>query len=200
MDLLLKKLSGGDYAVAVLNRGTSPAEVDLHPPDLGFSATPGCTLDGEDLWSGTATRAASGLRAAVSPHDTAIWRIHPSSSCSAPARSGAITITAPGEYGKIEGYARCLSARGALEECTGAPEESWTIRANDQLQSGERCLSVADGKPAMQACGSAEHWRYTLAGNLVGMGGKCLTASGSGSLSIEACGHNRLDQIWSLPN
>jgi alpha-galactosidase len=204
-DLLLKKLSGGDDAVAVLNHGASPQEVDLLPNDLGFSATPGCTLDARDLWSGTRAPTAFALRADVAAHDTAIWRIHASAACGAPTRSGANTLTMPGEHHQMEDVSRCLSAAGVVEECAGAPDESWTIEADGRLVSGGRCLGVVDGKPTMQGCnsGSVEHWRYSLAGNLVGRDGKCLTASRSGrpgTLSIQTCGHNRPDQIWSLPN
>ena len=52
MDVLFKKLSGGSYAVAVLNRGTSAIQVELHPADLGFSSSAGCHLEARDLWSG----------------------------------------------------------------------------------------------------------------------------------------------------
>ncbi len=205
-DLLLKKLSGSNYAVAVLNRGDSPAAVSLRPADLGFAATAGCTLHAQDLWRGLPASDASALRANVDAHDTAIWRIRPSGTCGAPARAGTITMTAAGEHDKIEGYIRCLSAAGVVEECAGTPEENWTIAADGLLRSREQCLGVEGGKPAMRSCtaSAAQHWRYTLAGNLVGAGGECLTAIGSEgqakSLSMQACGHNLADQIWSLPN
>lgn len=204
-DLLWKKLRGGDYAAAVLNRGNSPASVDLHPGDLGFSATPSCTLDAQDLWSGTQVRHASALQAQVAAHDTVIWRIHPSAACGVPARRGAIIITAAGDHDEIQGYSRCLSAAGVVEQCAGTPAQSWTFTAGGQLLSGARCLGIVQGKPAMGSCasGSAERWRSTLAGNLVTPGGKCLTASASGQtglLSVEPCGHNLPNQIWSLPN
>jgi alpha-galactosidase len=76
------------------------------------------------------------------------------------------------------------------------------------LKSAEgRCLAVADGKPVMKACvpGKAQQWDYTLAGNVVSAEDhQCLSATGPDSgpqgLDLEACGHNRPDQIWSLPN
>lgn len=205
MDVLLKKLARGDYAVAVLNRGDSAIDVSLPASGLGFAVSPKCSLDAHDLWSGTQIRSASALRAKVAAHDTAIWRIHPSSPCGDAARAGAIVMTAAGERQQMEGYARCLSAEGVIEECSGAPGESWTIAADGRLRSGLRCLSLPDGEPAMRPCSAAEgqRWRYTLAGNLRGPDGKCLTATGpcqTQSLTMMPCAHNRAEQIWSLPN
>ena len=125
-------------------------------------------------------------------------------------RTGTIIMIAPGErherHPGIEGYTRCLAASGSVEDCTGTAAETWTITAGGSLKSGGRCLGIANGKPAMQACGdsNAQHWKYTLLGNLISGDHKCLSSSGSvGNLqkvSLEACGHNRPDQIWSLPN
>jgi alpha-galactosidase len=202
MDVLFKQLSNGDDAIAVLNRGTSSARVDLRPADLGFPG--GCRLNALNLWSGTH---ATTLQAEVASHDTVIWRIHPAASCGTPKRTGAIITVAGGrDRENFENYSRCLAAPGIVGDCTGTAAESWTIAANGALKSAGKCLAVAGGKVVMQACnaGDAQHWSYNLAGNLVGVGGKCLTAGGQGSqsqsLSMQACGHNPPGQIWSLPN
>lgn len=204
VDVLLKKLSNGDYAVAVLNHGDASVSVKLRPADLGFLANAECRLDARDLWSGTRLPAASGLQAAVGSHDTAIWRIHPSS-CGTPARSGVIVITAPGEHSELQGYTRCLAAPGLVEDCAGAPTETWTVGANGQLQSAGQCLAEVRGLPVLRPCtaASTQRWNYTLAGNLVAADGQCLTAtssSGPAALKLNACGHNAPNQIWSLPN
>jgi alpha-galactosidase len=208
MDILFKKLSGGSYAIAVLNRGPSPIQVELHPTDLGFSANSGCHLEARDLWSGTNQSATSTLQANVASHDTAIWRIRTSSSCGAPTRTGTIVMIAIGSHHHefIDHYTRCLTASGIVEDCAGTSAETWTMTPSGTLKSGGKCLAVADGKTAMQTCSAskAQHWKYTLLGNLVSADGVCLTTSGpddqSVPLSISACGHNQPDQIWSLPN
>lgn len=204
VDVLLKELTGGDYAVAVLNHGDASVLMNLGPADLGFAANSGCKLDAQDLWSGTRLRAASSLRAAVPTHDTAIWRIH-ASSCGARARSGTIVITAPGPHSELQGYTRCLAAPGLVEECAGTSTETWTIGAKGQLQTAGRCLAEVRGLPLMHPCttASAQRWNYTLVGNLVGADGQCLTASGTSgrdALKLNACDHNAANQIWSLPN
>ncbi len=208
-DVLFKKLSGGSYAVAVLNRGTPAIQVELDPSELGFSASAGCHLEARDLWSGANQAATSSLQANIAGHDTAIWRIRPSSSCGTPTRTGTIVMIAVGShdhYEFIDPYTRCLTASGNVEVCAGTSVETWTMTPSGTLKSGGKCLTAADGKTAMDTCSDskAQHWKYTLLGNLVSADGVCLTASGpdnqSAPLSVSACGHNQPDQIWSLPN
>jgi alpha-galactosidase len=207
MDLLLKPLKGGDYAVALLNRGDATLQIQIHPAELGFAAASGCSLDAENLWSGKREPSISALEASVASHDTTIWRVHPHAGCGAPTRTGAIVMTTDKPHETIDGYAHCLAASGTVEDCSGTPAETWTFTAHGELKSAESCLAVADGKPALEPCNgsNAQHWNYTLAGNLVNAGNKiCLTNESAGAtgqtVSLQACGHNELNQIWSLPN
>src|SRR6185312_9864054 len=109
MDVLLKPLSNGDYAVAVLNRSAATQKIDLHPADLGFAAKADCSLNAQNLWTKSGPATVSTLQANIATHDTAIWRIRPASSCGKPTRSGAITMIAPGKHREsIEGYTVCL--------------------------------------------------------------------------------------------
>ena len=209
MDVLFKPLAGGDDAVAVLNRGDASAQVDLHPADLGFAASSECRLDAQNLWSGPGQTARSALQADVAAHDTDVWRIHPSPACGKPTRTGTIImITSDRRHRTIEGYTSCLAAPGRVETCEGTAGELWTVTSKGALRSsGGLCLAVAEGKPVLQACrrASAQHWRYTLAGNLISASGhQCLgvaeTDGNTQTLQVEACGHNQPNQIWSLPN
>ena len=213
MDVLFKKLSGGDYAIAALNRGTSPIQLSLSPADLGFSSNPGCRLDAQNLWDGTHS---PNLQADIASHDTVIWRVRPASSCGTPARTGDIVMVVPrtrqpGEHGPrkrpdINEYSRCLAAPGSVGACAGTAAETWTVTSGGALKSAAGCLAVANGQPVMQACaaGRVQQWNYNQVGNLVDAAGECLTASGqdnqSRTLSVQACGHNQPDQLWSLPN
>ncbi|MGA9960082.1 MAG: ricin-type beta-trefoil lectin domain protein, partial [Acidobacteriaceae bacterium] len=193
---------------SVLNRGPSSTEVELRPADFGFSSNSGCQLEARDLWSGANRPAASTLRASVASHDTAIWRVRPSSSCGMPTRTGAIVTIAVASHHHefIDHYTRCVTTSGIVEDCAGTSAETWTITPSGRLKSGGKCLTAADGKTAMQNCSdsNAQHWKYTLLGNLVNGDGSCLTAAGpddqSAPLSVSHCGHNQSDQIWSLPN
>ncbi len=202
IDVLFKHLKGGSYAVAVLNRANTPSRIELSPADLGFRSDAECRLDARDLWSGAEQRAASTLQAEIDPHDTAIWSIHPAASCGSPSRTGTITMTAAGRHRDINGYALCL-ASGQVGACSGSPAETWTVTSEGALQSQGNCLDVADGKPATQPCSDSklQHWRYNLTGELINASnGECLTAGATQNLTLESCGQNRLDQIWSLPN
>jgi len=206
MDVLFKPLSGGDYAVAVLNHGSSSISVELHPADFGFASNAKCRVDARNLWSGKHQSATSALHASIAADDTEIWRIHPGVSCGMASRTGVITMIAPGDTDKMHGYSRCLTSSRVVEECKGAGVESWTVQASGALESAGRCLDIADGKPTMQPCaaGNAVRWKYTLPGNLVSADGACLTVTGPDSspqrLVMQACGHNQANQIWSLPN
>jgi alpha-galactosidase len=207
MDVLFKSLSGGDYAVAVLNRGPEPIRATLVPADFGFAANAGCRLNTWNLWNGTHPSAASALDAEIASHDTEIWRIRPSSSCGAPTHTGAITMIVTPSHHDIDSYSRCLAASGSVGNCRGIPTETWTVTAEGFLKSAGLCLTVVDGKPTMQACAGAgaQRWKYTLSGNLVSAADdRCLSTSDMNgkpqSLSVEDCGHNQPNQIWSLPN
>jgi alpha-galactosidase len=201
-DVLLKPLSNGDYAVAVLNRSAATQKIDLHPADLGFAAKADCSLNAQNLWTKSGPTVST-LQANIASHDTAIWRIRPAFSCGKPTRSGAITMIAPGKHREnIEGYTVCLTTPGRVESCAGTPKEVWTITDSGALQqSAGRCLTAAGNHTSLESCAdtSAQHWKYTLVGNLKDANGGCLTVSPNG-LSIEPCGHNQRNQVWSLPN
>jgi alpha-galactosidase len=202
IDILIKRLKGGDYAIAISNRINNTAHVDLHPPDLGFSGSDGCRFDLESLWSGN-RQSGTSIDADVKGHDTEIWRAHAGSSCGAPTRTGDIILTAneqKHDFG-FEGYTRCLSSQGTAGACTGSSSETWVVGGDGSLRSGGSCLAVANGKVIMQPCSASadQHWTWTQAGQLRDGQGQCLTGAGSG-LTLQSCGHNLADQIWSLPN
>lgn len=206
MDILVKSLSNGDYAVAVLNRGSTPLATEVSAADLGFSANPGCQLVATNLWNGV-RRTHSSLIATIPSHDTEIWRVHLTPGCGVPTRTGAITMIVNLSKHDIDSYSRCLSTTGRVEDCSGAPTETWTVASDGSLKSAGRCLTGTDGGPSLQQCtdAPAQHWLYTSSGNLINAAGrKCLSTSlsngGPGPLGLSPCGHNQPNQIWSLPN
>jgi hypothetical protein len=90
-----------------------------------------------------------------------------------------------------------------MEACAGTSVEKWTVAPNGALRSAGKCLTANGATAALSACHAAamQRWHYTLAGNLINRHSHlCLTGSTSGSLSLQACGHNLASQIWSLPN
>ncbi len=211
VDILFKPLEGGEYAVAVLNRSDSSAHVQVLPAELGFAVGPNCSMDAQNLWSGERQSPLTALQVEVASHDTMILRVQFSANCGTPTRTGAIIMTLnqlPGTYtGTIGGYTRCLASSGAVEECSGMPEEAWTVTARGALMAAEGCLTVVDGNAVVQKCTDqdAQHWSYSLVGNLVNQSDlECLTTDSTDgvpqSLSMQSCGHNLPNQIWSLPN
>jgi hypothetical protein len=107
----------------------------------------------------------------------------------------------------MDGYTRCLASSGAVEVCSGIPEEAWTVTARGALMAAEGCLTDVGGKAVVQICTGqdTQHWNYSLVGNLVNLSDQeCLTADSTDgvpqSLSMQSCGYNLPNQIWSLPN
>lgn len=207
MDVLLKPLAGGDYAVAVLDRGSTPLAVDLPLDSLGFAAGNACSMSVRNLWTRATASRQHGLKADVAPHDTVIWRLHPAAACAAPERTGAITMIATGNQRDINTYSRCLADAGDVGDCRGTVAERWTYTREQTLRAGSQCLAVVDGAPKMQACAdvAAQHWTYRRSGNLVNAADhQCLSVGGqngrAGHWQMQACGENRPDQIWALPN
>ncbi|HEY1214427.1 MAG TPA: ricin-type beta-trefoil lectin domain protein [Bryobacteraceae bacterium] len=205
-DVLFKRLASGNYALAVLNRGDTPARIELRPADVGIQANAVCRMDVRDLWTGAEQHGASSLAVEIAPHDTAIWSVRSERACGTASRTGTITIITPGRHRQaIENYTHCL-AGSQVKACTEDPAEAWTVTSAGSLKSSQGCLGVADGKPLTQPCSrnKAQRWRYTLQGELVNGNNQCLTSSDPSAavqtLSVQPCGHNQPDQIWSLPN
>jgi alpha-galactosidase len=200
-DVLLKQLQHGEYAVAVLNRGTSPLNIRLHPADLGFQGK-SCQWTAHNLWIGGSAKTTSTLHAELEPHDTAIWKFRPTSACGSPTRTGTVSRIIPNAAQTPESYTRCLASPGLVQACSGTPAETWTITRSGALQSSGKCLGEKAGKVQMTSCqsNSAQHWTYALSGNLINRKDHlCLTGSQAKGLTLDACGHNLATQIWSLP-
>jgi alpha-galactosidase len=204
MDLLLKPLHDGSYAVAVLNRSPAALRVAVLPRELGFAGRR-CAWAVHDLWTGARDASAAVLRADISGHDTAIWTIRPGADCRLPARIGAITRIVPDlpdSRRDAVDYTRCLAAPGVVEPCAGTPAESWRIVPDGTLRAGPQCLAQTGRRATLAKCRSAgaQRWRYTLSGQLINeASGLCLTGPETGTLAVRACGHNPAAQIWTLP-
>jgi alpha-galactosidase len=200
IDVLMKPLANGNYAVAILNRSSETQAVEFTPADLGFPRS-GCRFDVRDLWTNAEQQSLSVLRAAIAPHDTSIWMLR-TSNCGNLLRSGAIVITSGAEMGHFEGYSHCLGAARA-ESCSGDGDEMWTALPDRRLRSAKGCLSATGLNASLQPCSKAkaQRWTYTLRGNLINAADqRCLTANAQGELSLKPCDERRTDQIWSLPN
>lgn len=206
LDVLIKPLSSGAYAVAAFNHGSAATAVDLHPADLGFAGSR-CTLKTRDLWTGSTAPASTSVSAQLAAHDTAIWKVTPAAGCGTALRQGAITRIipeGPEATHTPEEYTRCLSAAraGSASKCSGKPGELWQVLSDGRLRSGEQCLQACGYQVQMSACGSgaSQRWRYDILGRLISRENQlCLTGGADGGLSLARCEHNPASQIWSLP-
>jgi len=68
-----KPLSNGDFAVALLNRGTSPQLVSTTAQQVGLQHSGAYAL--RDLWQHTTTETASRISATVAPHSVVLLRV-----------------------------------------------------------------------------------------------------------------------------
>jgi alpha-galactosidase len=68
-----KPLAGGDVAVALLNRGTTPQAISTTAGQIGLSQSGAYAL--RDLWQHTTTETAGTISATVAPHAVALLRV-----------------------------------------------------------------------------------------------------------------------------
>ena len=203
-DWLLKPLQGGRYAVAVLNRSPAAIHVRLRPESLGFAGE-ACRFEAVNLWSGGRTAGARSLAAEIGAHDTQIWTIRPAAACGTAARVGVISRIRPRlprSERTAAAYTRCVTAPGSVGECTGGAAQRWRVTSGGALKSRGRCLTQLGVRVRLAACrvSAAQHWRYSLLGNLVNQSThQCLTGRSNGPLSAGACGENLPSQVWSVP-
>ena len=206
MDVLFKKLSGGDYAIAVLNRGTSPIQVELLPPISALRRTRIAVSKLESLERNESIRGihSPGRRCESRYRDLA----HPPGAFLRDADAHRHDHHDRRRQASRHRQLHPLSGRsGKRRRLCGTSAETWTITAHGVLKSAGRCLAVADGKPAMQPCSAQRRpaleihaarkfsecrWRMSH--------GQRLQTTNRKALSMQACGHNQPDQIWSLPN
>ncbi len=203
-DVLMKPLTGGRFAVAVLNRSPGRLRIGLSPRELGFRGG-ACRFETHELWTNARNRALSTLRATIAAHDTAMWTIRPDARCGVPAEIGTITRILPDVprgHRDAESYTLCLATPGKVERCAGTRKEAWTLGPTDTLRAAGECLAQSGDRAVVQACGASlsDRWRYTVLGNLINEGSqRCLTGLRSGTTTVVACQHNAASQIWSLP-
>jgi alpha-galactosidase len=73
-DVLVKPLKDGDTAVVLLNKTTTPRDLTIGAPQLGFRQ--GAKLVAKDLVSGTTTVFTTSVSASVPAHGAVMYRIH----------------------------------------------------------------------------------------------------------------------------
>jgi alpha-galactosidase len=221
-DILVKPLANGDRAVALLNRGSSSETATTSASAIGFTGGSGCSYTVKDLWAGTSTSTTGAISATVASHDTAIFRVTPSTGCGATKQVGQIMST----HSSNASAATCVDDSGSgtadgnptlVYSCTGNPNQQWTIGTDGTIRTLGKCLTAQNAGTAagtavvLSTCASSpsaagQTWSYQSNGNLVNdNSGLCLDAYGGSTasgtkLDTWTCGYNQLNQIWSLPN
>ncbi|WP_225845162.1 ricin-type beta-trefoil lectin domain protein [Streptomyces sp. HPF1205] len=208
-DVLARPLSGGDRAVAVLNRGTTARSISTPPTVAGL---PGCAVTAENLWTGARTTVAAGgaLTATVPAHGTAIWRLTPGTACGPAVPTGQLT----GDGAKCADVSHSGTADGTpviLYTCTGNPNQRWTLLPDHTVRALGKCLTASGtargGHAVLSACSGsrAQTWTAARDGTLVSSAsGLCLDVYGGATanstpLDTWTCGHLQANQVWSLP-
>ena len=214
-DILVKPLANGDRAVAFLNTGSATETASTTTAAMGFTDTgqSGCSFSVNDLWAGTTSTTTGTISASVPSDGTAVLRVSPSAGCSAALPTGQI----------VGNGSSCADDSGSgtadgnpviLYQCTGNPNQRWTIDADGTVRTLGKCLSALNGSTAagtevvLSTCTGAagQTWAYQQNGNLVDTAsGLCLDVYGGGTadgteLDTWTCGDNQLNQIWSLPD
>jgi len=192
VDLALKPLADGGFALIVLNKGPAPIDYALPLARLGVDHG-GCALTATDVWTGAASRVdANGvLRAHITPHDNMMTRIAPAA-CLRWRPSGQIAA-AQAEFASPP---LCLEAAddGAVtvESCTASARQQWRMEADGQVRMAGADLCLAAGAAGAQvnaatcAASPAQTFAYRRSGALIAASGLCLAvdtgAVGNGGL------------------
>lgn len=186
VDMLAKPLSGGARAVAMLNRSGTTTTATTSAAAIGYLGGAGCTFTLKNLWTGATSSTTGPISASVPPHGTAIFRITPSSGCTASRPTG--QITGPG--GKCVDDSGSGTADGTqqiLFGCTGNPNQRWTLPGDGTIRTLGKCMTATgtgDGALVqLFSCtgGANQRWQYRLNGNLVNAASnKCLDTLGGG--------------------
>lgn len=213
VDVVVKPLSGGRRAVAVLNKNASATSYTLDLARAGFDNL-GCSRTARDLWSHTNFAVTSSISTTIAAHDTAIYTIDPGS-CGAASAVG--QIQAP--QSAFQSAALCLDAyngatsgaKVALYSCHGGANQQWKRQANgliSSLQNSALCLSGDSTGLRLAGCdGTDSHqaWTYNRSGQLRQAGGVCADIAGSdftnqnSVVATYACGSHQPNQTWSAP-
>lgn len=207
-EILVRPLANGDRAVAVLNRSASARDINVPLDELGLTE---CTVDAQDLWSGTRRTVSGTLTGRVAGHDTGVWRLS-TRGCAEAVPTGQIV----GDGAKCADGANTTGVGAVvLGTCTGAPDQRWILGADASLRLAGKCLSAGEnGLVELAVCAPSEErqpgesWAHRRDGALVEeSSGMCLTAPAAVAtpdapaerLRLVACGDHRVDQAWSLP-
>jgi alpha-galactosidase len=77
-EVWVKPLAGGDRAVALLNRGDAPLQIEAGATEIGLA--PDNAFQVRDLWANLSTTHSGTLEARVPPHTAALYRVTPTAS------------------------------------------------------------------------------------------------------------------------
>ncbi len=213
IDVVVKPLSGGREAVAVLNKNATTTAYTLNLADVGYGDT-GCARTARNLWTHTDQSVTSSITTSIAGHDTAMYTIDPGS-CGTAVPTGQIQ---PPQSG-FQASALCLDAysgatpgtKVALYPCTGNSNQQWQRQSNgliDSLQSPSLCISGSSTGLSLAACDSGDSkqkWTYNRSGQLRQANGACIDITGSDFSNADsvvdtyACGSHQPNQTWSAP-
>jgi len=218
VDIALKPLGDGGFAVIMLNKGPAPSDYSLPLARLGVDQGR-CPLTSTDVWSGATSRvdASGDLKGRIASHDNMMTRVAPAA-CLRWTPTGQIAA-AQAEFASPP---LCLEAAddGAVtvESCTAGARQQWRMEADDHIRmaGAELCLAagVADVQVTTQACAvsPSQTFAYHRSGALTAASGLCVAidtdAVGNGGLlgqqgaaaRAEPCKPFTPEQVFSAPH
>lgn len=218
VDVALKPLADGGFAVTVLNKGPVAIHYALPFARLGI-APDACSLTVTDAWTGgrRTVDARGALAGRIEPHDTLMARIAPGR-CASFVPTGQI---AAAQF-RFAAPPLCLQAGDAgaltIESCSANPRQQWRMEQSGQiaLASGGGCITAGkDSALGVAPCrrgASEQHFTYHLSGALMTDDRRCLSVAagkvGNGGLigqqgaavRAERCTADAPQQAFSAPH
>jgi alpha-galactosidase len=218
VDVALKPLADGGFAVLVLNKGPTPIDYALPLARLGVDPAD-CALTATDVWTGVTGRVDAGgaLRAHIASHDNSLTRIAPAA-CLRWTPGGQIAV-AQAEFASPP---LCLEAADdggvTVESCSAGARQQWRMEVDGHIRmpGAGACLAAAAAgaqvNAAACAASPAQTFAYHRGGALIAASGLCLAvdtgAVGNGGLigqqgaavRAQPCKPFAPEQIFSAPH
>ncbi|MGH3417351.1 MAG: NPCBM/NEW2 domain-containing protein, partial [Actinocrinis sp.] len=198
-----KPLAGGDYAVALFNRGTAPQQISTSAQQVGLPSSGAYAL--RDLWQHSTTESAGAISATVPGHSVVLLRVSraiaigntlPSTTLSpatiTPTAKAQLPLVAPGDTFPVtatftnNGRSPIVNAKLTLNLPAGWTANSGTPTTASRLGTGQSLsgawqVTVPAGTlpgPDQLTATAAYGW-YSADGSL-----KTLSASGAGTVQV----------------
>lgn len=212
-DVLMKHVTGDEYAVVVFNpSGSSTSSITVTASQLGFSGT----FNYREVWGGATGTGVSSFSVTLAAYDSALYII---TNGGTPTTTGQITYTSSEsaaatyqcmEWDSTDAYMRIRTCNGQPYEQISQPGDGTLHLKNPASPFNDQCFTYDAASPpkvVLATCDGTtkQKWTYSKSGaisnQLSGLcidDGTALSINGS-PLEMKTCAWSGGAQTWSAP-